>query len=827
MAQSYVTDSGTLIIPGAYSAYKVQTANSGLATTGVLMLVGEADAGPDFTEEEDLQENAFGPDQLAEVVAKYKSGALVDAFRLASAPANDPNIVGAPSRIILVKTNAGTQATATLDNHAAADYAVIRDRSFGRSGNLIYTSVEADATEVVPTTSAFTFLPPTGGFTATIRANGSDAADGALTVTSGMTPAAFVSAVNALTVAVTASGGVAKTLLSGTGDDIVLTHAGSNVVTLAHEVAWDVTLVAGDTLVIPTGSPFAANNEGSYQVTAATSTTITAKKYADAPGGVPGTITAPTTETVAVAATTNVQAWSAVTIALTAADPQPGLGKSLELAQTGGADSLVNAARTTAGAAVSWVSASGAPVLVTSATEYRALVNVNRQTDGIQEEFTMGGEVVLRIGYDGDSAEMVIDDDTLTVTTSVGAEDLSLDLEDYDTLSDLASYINAQTNYTCAVQNAQVGQLSPTVLDDGTYGIATTHGGTAGRVKADAYKFTKAINENSVLVEVSTEPDAGLPAPASTAYLAGGTKGATLQADVIAAIDALERVRGNFLIPLFSRDASEDIADGLTDAASTYEVDAINAAAKTHCLKVSTIKRRRNRQAIVSKAGAFDDQKEAAANLATFRCGMTFQDVKAIGTTGTIVQYQPWMAAVLAGAMQAAGFYRAIVNKGANISGIVHAEGDFTDRDDTQMEEALLAGLMPLKRPESGGFVWVSDQTTYGKDSNFVFNSLQAVYVADIIALTTAERMETAFVGQSVADVSAPVALSFLEGIMADFLRLKLIAPSDDAPRGYKNVVIRISGPTMIVSLEVKLAGALYFIPINFLVSQVTQTASS
>jgi hypothetical protein len=85
--------------------------------------------------------------------------------------------------------------------------------------------------------------------------------------------------------------------------------------------------------------------------------------------------------------------------------------------------------------------------------------------------------------------------------------------------------------------------------------------------------------------------------------------------------------------------------------------------------------------------------------------------------------------------------------------------------------------------------------------------------------------MEGAFVGQSVADISAAIALSFLEGIMADFLRLKLIAPSDDAPKGFKNAVIQVSGTAMIVSVEIKLAGAIYFIPISFLVSPVSQRA--
>jgi hypothetical protein len=302
-------------------------------------------------------------------------------------------------------------------------------------------------------------------------------------------------------------------------------------------------------------------------------------------------------------------------------------------------------------------------------------------------------------------------------------------------------------------------------------------------------------------------------------------RGGTSDADVTAALAALEKVRGNFLVPLFSRDASLDLVDLLTDSSSTYTIDGINTAARKHVLLCSTLKRGRNRQAFLSKKDTFANAKEAASNTASFRCVMPFQDIRNPNALGTIKQFAPWMGAVVAAAMQAAGFYRAIVAKYANIVGAIQAAKDFDDQDDTNVEDALLAGLLPLRKAETGGWKWVSDQTTYGKDSNFVYNSIQATYVADVIAMTTKQRMENAFVGQSVADVNAALALAFLETIMADFKRLKLIASSDDAPRGFRNASIKISGTAMIVSVEVKLAGAIYFIPISFLVSQVQQAA--
>lgn len=841
MAQSFVTDAGTLIIPGAYSSIRVQSANSGLAATGILMLVGEADAGPRFNAEADLESNAFGPDQLAAVVSKYKSGPLVDAFRNAAAPANSPDIAGAPNRFVLVKTNLSTKASGALPRQGGGTYATLLDRSFGKLGNLIYWQVAAATSELVPSTGQYSFVPPVGTVGITFRVNGGAAV--AMTTVANIQPAAFVTQVDALS-GVTATGGVNRTLLSISGTltlDANPSGAGATVIDLTRSGAWTNTPVVGDTLIIPVGSVVAGaaqENVGGYVVTSVTSTSLRAVKLSDAgkvsPAPVIGTITNPVDiGPVAIAAVTDASAHSPVVISSEAGGPIDGVGKALEVAETTAGTDLLSRTAFALGTsgAVTWVSKTGAARLLTSAAEYRANLQVNRQTDNINEELIAGGEIALRIGYLGTTATMTISDTTLTTTVVGGSGgNLNITLADFPTIADLATFINSQTGYTCTVGTAVLGQLPSSALDNVTgQGICGQFGEQPGRVKIDAFRMFAQVRDSSVLVQLNNPEAAaaaGLPATtAGIAYLSGGSKGGSSSADFTAAIDALAAVRGNFLVPLISRNAASDIVDGLTETSSTYDIDSVNAYAKTHCLRMSTLKKRRNRQAFVSKLDTFANARAAAANLASFRVSCAFQDFKQVSSAGTLVQFQPWMGATLAAAMQAAGFYRAIVNKGINTSGVLMRDGSFSDKDDSQVEDALLSGLLPARKSLTGGFTWISDQTTYGKDSNFVFNSIQAVYVADIIALSTAQRMEAAFVGQSVADVSAGIARAYLEGIMADFMSLKLIAPSDDAPKGFKNLTVQISGPAMVVSLEVKLAGAIYFIPISFLVSQVTQTA--
>lgn len=837
MAQSYITDAGALIIPGAYPTSTVQSGASGLATTGVIAIIGEADAGPDFTMELDLDLNRFSPDSLADVVAKYKTGRLVDAFRGAAVPANDPAITGAPSTFILVKTNSSAKASTLLAKVGGGTYGTLADKSFGKLGNLIYYTIAAKTPEVAPTTGPTTFISPVGTVNLGLRLNGSTATIVSLAAVA--MPSDLVTAVNASAMGLTASGGVDRGLIAAVAGTLAVTATGSSIV-INNTSNWVVLPVIGDTLNISATSVIkgASNqNAGSYVVTGATVNSVTATKLSDAgkAGAVPGTVTPPVTVTaVAVASTTaDVRAWSPIVIVQTSATIIDGLGKSIEVSELTTGTDVVSNTLFTGTTKVTFISKAGAPKHITSAQEYSVTLGVNRQLDNTLESLSAGGQIGLALGYTGGTSCAVVVSPTTLVTTVVGGAgaNITVSLKDYPTLNDLAAYISAQPGYTASVGSAAVGQTSPLVIDEGTFAAATTFGGQPLRLKLDAVRFFQAISTGSATVQLGVpvpgQALAGLPAVQATPlYLSGGVKGGTTNAIFQAAVDALQACQLNFIVPAFSRDATADIADGLTDSASTWDLATVHAYLRTHVNAMSTLKRRRHRQTFLSIRDTFANAKAAASNIAAYRCSMVFQDVKDVGANG-IVQFQPWMAAAKAAGMQAAGFYRAIVNKGINITSAIQVAGDYKSQLDSDEESALLAGLLPITKEMDGTYSWVSDQTTYTADANFVYNSIQATYAIDTIALTTSQRMEKAFVGQSVADVSASVALAALEGIMADFLRLKLIAKSDDAPKGFKNAKIQISGPVMKVSAEIKLAGAIYFIPINFLVSQVTQSASS
>lgn len=835
MAQSFATSQGTLIIPQSYVSYSVAASNAGISTTGILMLVGEADAGPDFTAETDLAANLFGPSQLADVQAKYKTGPLVDAFNGAVQASADPQIPGSFNRAILVKTNVSTKASATLLKFDSSTYGTLEDKSFGKLGNLISYQILADTTETVPTTGPFAFMLPIASTNISVRVNGGAESD--ITLAALETPTSFVSALNGVS-GVTATGGANRGVVNGPlAGNLSLTVVSGNKVQIDCSVPFAANTTAiGDTMYIPSSSVLASvhtNNAGSYIVTGSSASQILATKLLDVTGA-PNALTPPTNQgAIAISANTDLQVYSAVTASLTAGNPISGYGKSLEINEltsgSGLVDYLLWVMTSSAPAKVGFISSVATPFLITSGEEYSVEVTEGRQVDNVSDNVVAGGTPVLLLGYEGTTATCTISATTLTTTVVGGAgTSLSITLADFPTIADLAAYIDSFAGYSASPGTAVLGSQPSTSLDQGTFGIASTFGNEAGRIKQDAFALYNGLIANAALTMLAAQAPSGLPAPtASVAFLTGGTRGATTNAIYEAAMTALTMVRANFLVPLFSRDASLDIADGITDPGSTYTIASIHALSRTHVLQMSTLKKKRNRQAFLSFRGTFSAAMNTAANLASARCSLNFQDVKDTGTDGNIHQYQPWYGAVKAASMQAAGFYLAIFNKLVNISGELQAAGDFNDQDDDALENALEAGLLPLQAAQTGGFVFVSDQTTYGRDNNFVFNSIQAMYVADTIALTMAMQMQQAFVGQNLADVTASIALNTLEGIMQNLFKLKLITTSDDAPKGFKNAVIRITGPAMTVSLEVKEATSLYFIPINFQISQVVQSASA
>ena len=699
--------------PGAVFDVKVKSNPVGVASSGNIIIIGEASGGAKY-DTETLKDNWFTPDQLDRVTNKYISGSIVDAFRALSAPSSDANITGSANRIYIVKTNGGAQASAVIANA----YGTLKDKNYGIDGNKYFYQV----TEVNAEVGA--------------------SQEGTLI-------SAFGAALDGAEFTIRLQGGAEVVITLGVGG-----HANNAALVTEIDGLLPATLscvagVAADTIKIETDTDASAHTKGYSK-------------------------------------------------AFELIDSTPG-----DLAALG----LVEA-------------------LSSSSQEPSHQIDIKRVDTNVNESFQAEAAVAMEVGYLGTTGTISISGDTLTTAVTGGAGTaLSVDMTQYNTVKDLADFINAQTGYSASVASSST-QSPTSVLDEvTTLGIcSTTAGLKAGKIKKGLSNF-KSIVGQSVVTDFTATATAGLPDEmANVDYLAGGLLGATAAAAVASATIKIETIDANFVVPLFSRDATADIAEGLTDSASTYTIAAVNALVKNHVLKMSTAKIKKHRSAIVSIWDAYSDVKDEASSAANARVSVAFQKSSQVNSAGEIKSYLPWHTACVAAGMQTAGFYKAIVNKLANVISFEDPSG-FDSGSPGDIEDALDAGLLFMEKGVVGS-KWVSDQTSYGVDTNFVYNSIQAMYAIDLVSLDLAASLQTAFVGQSLADVDASTALSFLASKFDAYKKQKLTAASDDAPLGFKNAKVNINGPIMTISVEIKPATAIYFIPISIEVSQVTNSAA-
>jgi hypothetical protein len=711
MVQRLVTDFVNTTIPSAVFNVTVKSNPIGVATSGNILIIGEADGGASLSQDV-LKNNYFTPDQFDKVQQKYLSGPIVDAMLALTAPSNDTNIVGAANRIYIVKTNTSGKAQAAI-----ASYGLLKDKNYGIGGNKYnYQITQIDAEQGPSITSdVLDFTTPAiyDGLEFTVRVNGGAAVVVTLPTGGHATAAALATQIDGL---------LPATLSCAVG-------------------------TTANTIVISSDVDATANSKG--------------------------------------------------------------FSKSFELIDSSAGD-----------LAVLELSAG----FTKSSVEPKIQLNVNRSDIAVSEQIVITAEVAMYIGYQGTTATMSISSTGLTTTVVGGAgSNLSLQFSNFATVKDLCDYINSQTGYSCSVVPSST-QLSAFSLDEvSSVNIATTASGQPVGIKKAVQNFINAMQQ-SAAVDATVTALTGIPAETSTViYLAGGSKGGTSSASVMSAYLAAEGVDVNFVVPLFSRDASADIAENLTDSSSAYTIAAIHAGAKSHVLKMSTPKIKKHRSTILSIWDTFTVAKAASASLANARASLAFQKATQNNSAGVPTNFLPWYAAVVAAGMQAAGFYKAIVNKLANVTSYEDPSG-FDSGSTGDVESALEAGLLILQQDVAGNR-WVSDQTSYGLDTNFVYNSIQAMYASDLVALDLTASFQRTYVGQSLADVSASAALGFLASKMDAYKKNKLIAASDDAPLGYKNAKISIQGPVMTVSVEIKLATAIYFIPIYIQISEVSSAA--
>jgi hypothetical protein len=419
------------------------------------------------------------------------------------------------------------------------------------------------------------------------------------------------------------------------------------------------------------------------------------------------------------------------------------------------------------------------------------------------------------------------------VATGSSEAAFSLTFENYPTIGALCDAINDKAGWSCSVPSVLRNFPSASLDEVSAVGAYSEDSSKPARIKRDSQAIQDLIADSSI-VEIDGVSETGLPDAEGRFNLANGAKGSSNSSAFDAGFAASLGETYNVALPCISQDASEDVLSGLTDPASSYDIETVHAMLDTHLRLRSSIKNRKEAQGMVGyRKQSKDDVYTQSTTLGSELIQLCMQDCLIVDSSNELNWKQPHIfAAALAGARLGSEVGEPLTHKFLAFSGVGHyvntstgiVQGDFDPEID--FEPAIDAGVT-FTEPSSGGFRVVVDNTTYGRDANFVFNRGSVMEAAQYIAKTVRADAELAFIGKKTSFATASAIKSRIRSKLVQLFEDEIMSPSDDAPQGFREdtFIVEVSGNTAEVQVEVKPVQGLDFIFITFTLGDTQQSA--
>lgn len=381
---------------------------------------------------------------------------------------------------------------------------------------------------------------------------------------------------------------------------------------------------------------------------------------------------------------------------------------------------------------------------------------------------------------------------TAARNVNYGGEALNLPVGTYETVQEVADFINTKSGWTITI-GPNAGPLLVSGLDN----AAAVSVLTAAQFTADLGFIVTKLTEESQLV-TPTIPTGATGAPDNTTasvFLVGGIEGVTTFADWQAALDLLRDEFVNTVVPL-------------TDDA------AVHAAAVTHAAYMGGPGRKERDVVLGEESGiTFANAKAAAVALNTRHARLCIQDIERFNVAGEEETFPPYFTAAIAAGMQAGSpVGTSLTFKFANVLDVIGDDATYTLQDDAN--ELIQSGLCVLEKVQGIGFRWLRNVTTYLIDNNLAFTEASVNEAVNFAVFNLRTNLEfavgkKAFAGT--ANAAASVAVATL-GLMIDA----------GAIVAWQNLTIEIEADVMTVDVEIAPV-----LPVNFVKTTVHLVTAS
>lgn len=823
-------------VPGGISKVNADALNPAVVSAnGNVFLVGEADAGQPGT--------IFQADEMRSIKDAFISGDLVDAANIAFAPSNDPLIPGGASRIFLYKTNNSTQSTTTIPSAPASQ--LISSTVTGTSATTLVDSAQITGSVDDQYNGHWLVLRPLTSTMEIKKVTDYTASTGTFTVGSAWTSNPVVAEPYLL---LSDTVNLMDKVAAGSTTTVINTTV-TNMVASEHVGRWAYIHRVGAT---PDLRRITANTTSTITVSPSLPAAPTASAYV---------------EILANAMTLTSKNWGESQNSLSLDLATSGLGKTVTVAY----GTQQEVASSVGGVVFLHILFKGAPVSVNDTVAASSTTSViNLTTGGLTPSAQVGKQVFIDGEYTTITANtasaltvspalsaapdvgstVTIYNITravakitgtagkataLTTQTGIVGADLNITFPAGQTLRQLASSINLNTNYFAFVP--------PYINGDLAFAADFDFGSTVeiSMLNSAALVPTVGFKQNSVqLVNYLTNVSQYVSAVRATTgaydgsqvagdiadpiFLTGGTRGVSTNSNFQAGLDAALTVRANSVVPLIDQDM---VNDGF---GSTATFASVAAQLRDHVIQC--------RGVIASERGGYIGMNgtkleviDQAVNLNDMDVHLLCQSPVLLNTTGSLVEYGPRMYAAMAAGCRAgvSEVAEPITHKVVKVSG-VSQDSSWDPNVLTDANDMIKAGVLFSYTDANNITRWCRDLTTWTADNNLAYSEGSVRDAVRYVVYGLREGIVARFTGRKAKPATIKSVKDYAIVLLEQYRSGDVIVDSTDlatgeALRAYRNLKITSSGDVMKLTVCITPVPGINFTLFDIELALATQAA--
>lgn len=431
-------------------------------------------------------------------------------------------------------------------------------------------------------------------------------------------------------------------------------------------------------------------------------------------------------------------------------------------------------------------------VTVVTGTNYGKKITIAYQSQ-IPEVFDDVRRQSFIIEYTDAACTMTIVNNSGTQTLVTSAGGLSINLNDYPTIGELVAYINDQTDFTCSAISGQENAATLELDGVDTQDIYTS----AYTAESTMEAIIDVVNSGSAYVSAAASNgaiDRGIPDNLAETYMTGGSEGSYEAAQWTAALLQLE-------------------AENVQFVASPDAETTVHASIKAHCLAMSSVTGRKERQFLLGApwktsvvATEITSAKSAAGTLNSKYGMYAFNGGTQYDVNGNLANYGGSFAGcMLLGMACATAINMPLTFKTMNF---VELEWKLSD---SQLEDLIENGVCPINYNNNGVPHCVRQIQTYLTD-DLKWNEFSMAKEMLFCSRDLRSYLEGLFVGNPGTSITNGVLRGAAEARLERYKELGIFIMDPDTRLAWWNVVITFAGDVVYVDYDAYLTA-----PVNFI----------